>query len=277
MASRQGYEYPAISRLPSFYFHRNVSLSFIDERLALHRLRDVLGVENLLWSTDFPHSGHELATLAQDRGGAVRRHPGHADERESSCCRGMLRVWGPLGRRLRLVRHRRLRDREAVEEQLHGVGSGIPTRPFDRYGAGELTAQRGPRSAWNNVSIATLLGFPPSGFAKEPTDRRGGVGRLLGDLRHHVGRRVGIVLQVQDDLQANQELGAVVLPAEDAVERRDPFLFRVAFDLRVLDAFEEPAVELLDDLDEQCPGSSGSDTRFQLVFARRAISFVLDR
>lgn len=55
MATRQGYEFPAITELPSFYFHRNVFLTFIEEQLALERLRDVIGVENMLWSTDFPH------------------------------------------------------------------------------------------------------------------------------------------------------------------------------------------------------------------------------
>jgi predicted TIM-barrel fold metal-dependent hydrolase len=55
MVRRQGYQFPAISELPSAYYHRNVHLTFIDEALGLHRMRDVLGVENLLWSTDFPH------------------------------------------------------------------------------------------------------------------------------------------------------------------------------------------------------------------------------
>jgi predicted TIM-barrel fold metal-dependent hydrolase len=55
MVVRQGYAYPAIKGLPSEYFHRNVYLTFIDEELGLHRVRDILGVENLLWSSDFPH------------------------------------------------------------------------------------------------------------------------------------------------------------------------------------------------------------------------------
>jgi predicted TIM-barrel fold metal-dependent hydrolase len=55
MVKRQGYEFPAITRLPSSYFHRNVHLTFIDEGLGLHRVRDLLGVENILWSSDFPH------------------------------------------------------------------------------------------------------------------------------------------------------------------------------------------------------------------------------
>jgi uncharacterized protein len=55
MVKRQGYKFPAIKELPSYYFHRNILLTFIDEGLGLHRMRDVIGVENILWSTDFPH------------------------------------------------------------------------------------------------------------------------------------------------------------------------------------------------------------------------------
>jgi predicted TIM-barrel fold metal-dependent hydrolase len=55
MMLRQGYDFPAITRLPSEYFHQNVFLTFIEEQIALERLRDVIGVENMLWSTDFPH------------------------------------------------------------------------------------------------------------------------------------------------------------------------------------------------------------------------------
>ena len=55
MMTRQGYDFPAISELPSHYFHRNIALTFIEEPIALERLRDVIGVENILWSSDFPH------------------------------------------------------------------------------------------------------------------------------------------------------------------------------------------------------------------------------
>ncbi len=55
MSKRQGYKFPAITELPSHYFHRNIFLTFIDESLGLHRMRDVIGVENIMWSTDSPH------------------------------------------------------------------------------------------------------------------------------------------------------------------------------------------------------------------------------
>ena len=55
MTVRDGYEYPALRRLPSEYFRRNVSLTFMDEGHGVRTARDRFGVENLLWSSDYPH------------------------------------------------------------------------------------------------------------------------------------------------------------------------------------------------------------------------------
>jgi predicted TIM-barrel fold metal-dependent hydrolase len=49
-----GYEFPALKEKPSFYFHRQVSLTFMDERRGVER-RHEIGVDNIMWSTDFPH------------------------------------------------------------------------------------------------------------------------------------------------------------------------------------------------------------------------------
>ena len=40
--------------LPSDYFHRNVFMSFQQDALGI-RLRDIIGVDNLLWGSDYPH------------------------------------------------------------------------------------------------------------------------------------------------------------------------------------------------------------------------------
>ena len=76
MVTRQGYAFPSIKEpLPSEYFHRNMWLTFIDEPDALQRLRDRIGVDNILWSTDYPHpvtSWPDSRALI-DR--ALRRHP----------------------------------------------------------------------------------------------------------------------------------------------------------------------------------------------------------
>jgi predicted TIM-barrel fold metal-dependent hydrolase len=55
MVTRQGYRFPAISDLPSTYFRRNISLTFIDEHYGLDHALDILGVDNVMWSSDFPH------------------------------------------------------------------------------------------------------------------------------------------------------------------------------------------------------------------------------
>jgi len=40
---------------PSDFFHRNVVLSFQEDALGI-RLRDVIGVDNMMWGSDYPHS-----------------------------------------------------------------------------------------------------------------------------------------------------------------------------------------------------------------------------
>ena len=55
MVTRQGYEFPAITELPSHYFRRNVFLTFIDEPDAIDLARSRLGLENIMWSSDYPH------------------------------------------------------------------------------------------------------------------------------------------------------------------------------------------------------------------------------
>jgi len=52
---RQGYEFPAITELPSHYFRRNVFLTFIDEPHAVRLGHESLGIENIMWSSDYPH------------------------------------------------------------------------------------------------------------------------------------------------------------------------------------------------------------------------------
>ncbi len=56
MVLRQGYEFPVLEgELPSFYYHRNMAMTFIDEPDSVRLLRHVLGTENLMWSSDYPH------------------------------------------------------------------------------------------------------------------------------------------------------------------------------------------------------------------------------
>jgi predicted TIM-barrel fold metal-dependent hydrolase len=55
MATRQKYDYPAITKLPSFYFRRNVYLTFIDEPHVVRHAREGIGIQNVMWSSDYPH------------------------------------------------------------------------------------------------------------------------------------------------------------------------------------------------------------------------------
>src|SRR5580658_4068369 len=41
--------------LPSDFFHRNVVLGFQEDAIGI-RLRDVIGVDNMMWGSDYPHS-----------------------------------------------------------------------------------------------------------------------------------------------------------------------------------------------------------------------------
>ncbi|TMA34205.1 MAG: hypothetical protein E6J79_16975 [Deltaproteobacteria bacterium] len=41
---------------PSFYFHRNWRSTFMIDRYAVQN-RHTLGVENMMWSSDYPHHG----------------------------------------------------------------------------------------------------------------------------------------------------------------------------------------------------------------------------
>lgn len=49
-----GYEFPALKRKPSEYFPTNIFLTFMDEKRGVERRHDI-GVDNIMWSTDFPH------------------------------------------------------------------------------------------------------------------------------------------------------------------------------------------------------------------------------
>jgi predicted TIM-barrel fold metal-dependent hydrolase len=52
---RQGYEFPGLQKLPSEYFRQSVYLTFIDEPDVIKLAHDRLGIENIMWSSDYPH------------------------------------------------------------------------------------------------------------------------------------------------------------------------------------------------------------------------------
>lgn len=52
--AENGYELPGVRLKPSEYFRRNMACTFMDDMVGL-QARHLVGVENILWSTDFPH------------------------------------------------------------------------------------------------------------------------------------------------------------------------------------------------------------------------------
>ncbi len=48
------YDFPGVKELPSTYFHRQMAVTFVAEPEGVEQ-RHALGLENVLWSTDFPH------------------------------------------------------------------------------------------------------------------------------------------------------------------------------------------------------------------------------
>lgn len=48
------YSLPGLRLKPSEYFRRNMAVTFMDDLVGLG-MRDLIGTENILWSTDFPH------------------------------------------------------------------------------------------------------------------------------------------------------------------------------------------------------------------------------
>jgi predicted TIM-barrel fold metal-dependent hydrolase len=55
MVEKHAYVFPVLKELPSFYFRRNVFVTFMEEPVAVQLLRHELGVSNMMWASDYPH------------------------------------------------------------------------------------------------------------------------------------------------------------------------------------------------------------------------------
>lgn len=51
----QYWSQPPIKRMPSEYFHENIGATFIQDLIGV-QIRHSIGVDNILWSTDYPHT-----------------------------------------------------------------------------------------------------------------------------------------------------------------------------------------------------------------------------
>jgi predicted TIM-barrel fold metal-dependent hydrolase len=91
MVARQGYEFPGLRSAPSDYFHRHVHLTFIDEPDVIHHAHRILGVENVMWSSDYPHP---IGSWPNSRPTVERVFAGVSDaDRDLVCRANAARVW----------------------------------------------------------------------------------------------------------------------------------------------------------------------------------------
>jgi predicted TIM-barrel fold metal-dependent hydrolase len=92
LVERQGYDAPAIRERPSEYFHRQMHLTFMEEARSVQQLRDHIGVENILWASDYPHPP---TTWPNSRASLDRQLAGLPDDdRRKIVCDNAARVWG---------------------------------------------------------------------------------------------------------------------------------------------------------------------------------------
>jgi predicted TIM-barrel fold metal-dependent hydrolase len=91
MAARQGYEFPGLKKAPSEYFRRNMYLTFIDEPDVVGHARNILGIKNIMWSSDYPHP---VSSWPKSRAIAEEIMTGVSDEdRELVLSGNAARVW----------------------------------------------------------------------------------------------------------------------------------------------------------------------------------------
>jgi predicted TIM-barrel fold metal-dependent hydrolase len=91
MALRRNYPFDQITEAPSFYYRRNMFVTFIHEPFAVHNLRYEIGVENMMWSTDYPHPA---CTWPDSRSLVEEEFAGIPEaERQLIVCGNAERVW----------------------------------------------------------------------------------------------------------------------------------------------------------------------------------------
>ena len=87
----RGYHFPGMRLLPSEYFHRNMACTFMDDEVGLSQ-RHLVGIENILWSTDFPHPA---TTWPNSREIVDRQFADIPDaERDLITCGNSARIYG---------------------------------------------------------------------------------------------------------------------------------------------------------------------------------------
>lgn len=84
------YELPGVRMKPSEYFRRNMACTFMDDMVGL-QARHLIGIDNILWSTDFPHPAttwpNSVATVDAQFQGVP------AAERDAITCGNAARIY----------------------------------------------------------------------------------------------------------------------------------------------------------------------------------------
>jgi uncharacterized protein len=91
LADRQRYEFPGLTMKPSDYFRRNVHLTFIEDPWVVTDDRYQLGIDNIMWSTDYPHpvsSWPNSQAIIKEQVGTLPQ-----DEQDKILCDNAARVW----------------------------------------------------------------------------------------------------------------------------------------------------------------------------------------
>jgi predicted TIM-barrel fold metal-dependent hydrolase len=80
-----------ISEPPSHYWYRNMSATFITDRVGI-AVRHGVGVDNMMWSTDYPHHGNDWPYSRKVINDTMGDLP--ADERERILAGNAVRIFG---------------------------------------------------------------------------------------------------------------------------------------------------------------------------------------
>ena len=80
-----------IKKAPSYYWFHNMSATFITDRNGIEN-RYGAGVDNIMWSTDYPHHGNDWPYSRKSIADMMGHIP--ADERHKICAGNAVRIFG---------------------------------------------------------------------------------------------------------------------------------------------------------------------------------------
>jgi hypothetical protein len=89
-AQREGWRRFKSAALPSDFFHRQVFVSFQEDRLGI-RDRALIGVDNLMWGSDYPHTEATFPRSQQILEHILAGVPTH--ERDKITCSNVARLY----------------------------------------------------------------------------------------------------------------------------------------------------------------------------------------